>query len=274
MSVEELNTQLNDENLIILDASIPPVGAMEQPTQCWPRNIIPGARRFDIDKEFCLPEAKYPHTMPTTNRFEEQARLLGINLECKIVVYDWYGIFSSARAWWMFKSMGHKQVYVLNGGLPAWLNAGYRTEEYRASELKAGNFVASFDSSFFHDSQSVLSKLEDENYCVLDARASARFYGHVAEPRAGVRSGHMPGALNLPFIELLEKGQMKSEPELISIIEKLTLTDKSLIFSCGSGVTACVLALAFDICGYPHLSVYDGSWSEWGARSELPVVKD
>jgi len=213
--------------------------------------------------------------MPSQSQFELQAQKLGINQDSQIIVYDSFGLFSAARAWWMFRSMGHTNVAVLDGGLPAWLANGYPMESApKGINWKLGNFIAHFQSSFFCDHHDVSNFLQKAEHKVLDARGPQRFLGIAAEPREGVRSGHMPNALNLPFTRLLENGHFLPKEQLQFILSPLVGTASVLTMSCGSGVTACILALAAEICGYPNINVYDGSWSEWGIRLELPVVTD
>lgn len=213
--------------------------------------------------------------LPAAEDFTREAQKLGINKNSLIIVYDNRGIYSSPRAWWMFKAMGHDQVYVLDGGLPEWIAAGYTCEPAtQPKAIEKGNFVAKYNPALVSDKEDVLQALQNEKYSVIDARSAARFHGKAPEPRAGLRLGHMPGALNIPFETLLENGMMRNQAELKQVFNSFSLKNKKLIFSCGSGVTACITALGAALAGYPNFSVYDGSWSEWGMPGELPVVTD
>jgi len=232
---------------------------------------------FDINK-VCNEQSKYPHMMPSAEQFTVQAQQLGVNKDNVIIIYDDKGIFSSARVWWMFKAMGFEQVAVLDGGLPAWLKAGYEVERgVEEASRPLGDFVATHLEGYFCDYNRVLTGLSDPRINVLDARSQARFCGDEPDPRPGVRAGHMPGALNLHYAKLFENegphaGLLKSKDELSYLFNQLSPHHRALIFSCGSGVTACILALAATIVGYTEISVYDGSWSEWGSLAECPVV--
>ena len=171
--------------------------------------------------------------------------------------------------------MGHGQVAVLDGGLPAWKNAGFPCGSQAERIAKhRGNFVGHPQAGMFCDSAHVLEALADPNFAVLDARSEGRFKGVEPEPRAGLRSGHMPNALNLPFVNTVQDGFVLPATELDSIFSKLVNKEQKLIFSCGSGVTACITALAAELAGYPNISVYDGSWSEWGLPGDLPVTTE
>ncbi len=271
ISAKQLYAQLTNENLVILDASMPPVGGAKAPDRGWPDTIIPQARRFDISKDFSDLTSKLPHTMPTEAYFTQQAQKLAINKSSQIVVYDNIGIFSSARAWWMFKAMGHHNVAVLDGGLPAWLAAGLPTSSAITLNQAQGDFVGHFNKNYFCAADNVLHAITTASATVLDARSASRFTGQEKDPRVGVRSGHMPNAINLHYQSLQNNGVMLSKAKLKQRFIEVGANNDPFIMSCGSGVTACILALAATIIGYKKIQVYDGSWSEWGADFNLPV---
>ncbi|PCH61842.1 MAG: sulfurtransferase [SAR86 cluster bacterium] len=274
VDVAWLNANLACEQLIILDASvIPVVPGYVSINSGEDFRSIPGGRRFDYDAKICDSNAVLPHMMPGVAFFQQQVRELGINNNSVIVIYDDVGIYASPRAWWMLKSMGHAQVAVLDGGLPSWCEAGFAVDSTLCQRgWEEGDFLADYDSELFSDATAVMAALDNTQCRVMDARSAARFAALAPEPRPGVRGGHMPNAINLPFGELLSAGKMKPRPQLKPIFDALVQDRERLIFSCGSGLTACVLALAADLLGYSKLSVYDGSWSEWGADERYPVV--
>lgn len=273
VSVQWLAENFEAENLVILDASMKPVGAASNLDSTEEPSCIKGARRFDFDNDIRDKNTDLPHMMPSAEFFTDEMQKLGIHKDSAIVVYDYAGLFSSPRAWWMFRVMGHSQVAVLDGGLPAWKKAGFACGVQAETIAKQrGNFVAHLQPGLFCDSAQVLEALSDPRFAVLDARSEGRFKGVEPEPRAGLRSGHMPNALNLPFANTVQNGFMLPSTKLDSIFSKLVNKEQKLIFSCGSGVTACITALAAELAGYPNITVYDGSWSEWGLPSSgLPV---
>lgn len=270
VSVEWLAENLDKPNLIVLNADLAPIG---KAVHIQETKKIKGAIFFDLDNTFSDTSSTLPHTMPTPEVFTDEVQKLGINQDSIIVVYDNTGVYSSPRAWWLFRAMGHEQVFVLNGGFPAWVQAGFDCEPLTQQADKVrGNFVANCQASLISDSKAVLAAIQDHGYLVIDARSEERFLGKVAEPRAGLRRGHIPQSVNLPFAKVLEGNTLRSTEELKEIFTNLTANeDEQLIFSCGSGLTACIVALGASIAGHSKLSVYDGSWSEWGLPSDLPV---
>ncbi|MEY2231135.1 MULTISPECIES: sulfurtransferase [Streptomyces] len=268
VGVDWLARRLGAPGLVLFDAS---VGAHRGAA-----HRIPGARPFDLDGALSDHTAPAPHTMPGAPEFTEAMRALGVADSDTVVVYDGAGVYSSARAWWMLRAMGFDRAAVLDGGLPAWTAAGLPTSPTGpAYEGQRGSFTARPRAGLLVDSATVARALTDPTAAVLDARTRERFTGTAPEPRPGLRGGHMPGAVNLPFGELQDRdGRMRSAGELRAAFRTLTGERERLYLSCGSGVTACVLALGADLAGYEEIAVYDGSWSEWGMPSELPVTTD
>ncbi|MER7952648.1 sulfurtransferase [Streptomyces sp. NPDC096079] len=260
-----LAERLHHPDLVVLDASVGAHrGAAER---------IPGARVFDIDGTMSDTTSPLPHTMPDLNAFARSLRALGLHDHSVVVAYDAAGLYSSARAWWMLRVAGFDRAAVLDGGLPAWKAGGLGCEPASASTVPtaAGDFIAKPRPELLADSVTVTAALSDGASAVLDARSRERYAGQVTEPRPGLRRGHMPGAVNLPFTDLQVDGRMRASDELHALFSAAAGPRERLVFSCGSGVTACVLALGADLAGYHDLAVYDGSWSEWGLPSDFPV---
>ncbi len=251
----------NDPDLIILDASYPPVGGEKSPTE---NQQIKGARIFAIDY-FSDQSNPLPHMLAPAEEFQDKASTLGINKNIHLVLYDNLGIYSSPRAWWMFKAMGHEKVSVLNGGLPGWVEKGYPIENKEKKTYERGDFVADFQPQLVKSMEEVQSNLDRQDFLVIDARSRGRFDGTAPEPRPELSSGHMPNALNVPFQEVLENGRFKSEEELQEVFSQVD-SEKPLAFSCGSGLTACILLVAADQIMDSEKAVYDGSWTEWASK--------
>lgn len=259
---------LDDPDLRILDASWHLDGTQARPI--FEMGHIPGAVFFDLEA-ISDQDSDLPHTMPSAAQFAAQVGALGVSEASRIVVYDTLGLFSAARAWWMFRSMGVERVQVLDGGLPAWIKAGGGVETGPVSPTSAV-FLASPRPDMVVDIEQVRSALTKAD-TVLDARGAARFTGSVPEPRPGMRAGHMPGAINLAFADLLTAdGRMRQTDELRAAFDARGIDPASRpIASCGSGVTAAIVLLALRRLGHDGV-LYDGSWAEWGGRSDTEVV--
>ena len=257
VSVKWLQEHLNSDNLIVLDGTINKVFDTSQ-------KQIPGTRLFDIKKKFSDVSNAFPSAFPSEKQFQREARNLGVNNNSSIVVYDDKGIYSSARVWWLFKAFGYNNVAVLNGGFPEWLKAGCATESMINYEGAAGSFLAKIQPKYMKFFDDVKIASANKTHTIIDARSAGRFNCEVPEPREGLRMGTIPNSVNLPFTDLLTDGVLKPQIELEKAFYMLADKNDDIIFSCGSGLTACVLALAADISGYKNLSVYDGSWTEWG----------
>ncbi len=272
VSAEWLQQNIDDPQLVVFDASWHMPATGRDGLQEWQNERIQNARFFDFDQTICAPGSDLPHMMPDADRFTDEVQKLGLNQDSVVVIYDSTGMFSSPRVWWMLKSMGCTACAILDGGLPAWKKAQYATGKAGESATYVrGNFEARPGAYDFCDAGAVLDAIDDESITVIDARPAERFRGEVDEPRTGLRRGHMPGAVNLPFPELFDQGLMKSKAQLVEIFNRLIPRGNRSICSCGSGVTACVLAFGAHLAGFDNVSVYDGSWCEWGQPGDLPV---
>ncbi len=270
VSVDWLSKYLDHPDLIILDASIKKVTTSDKSLN---EDLqIPGARFFDIKKSFSHQHSVLPNMLPTPEDFEKSCRKLGINTDSKIVVYDTLGLYSSPRAWWMFTIMGHKDVAVLDGGLPEWTKNGLPTENKTITqEFLLGNFKINDRSKYIVDAKEVLFEMNSPESVILDARSYGRFKGTDPEPRSDLKGGHIPNSLNLPYTDVLTDGKMLATKDLIKLFTHFDIENKKLIFSCGSGITACIILLAATLAGYTNLWIYDGSWSEWGQLEDVPI---
>ncbi|WP_347175309.1 sulfurtransferase [Polaribacter uvawellassae] len=269
VSVNWLYQHKDATNLVVLDGTIPKVSQINNSVE----NQIPAALFFDIKKVFSIQGAAFPNTAIKPNDFEREARKLGINKDSCIVVYDTHGIYSSPRVWWLFKSMGFNNIAVLDGGFPAWKKANYPTEKKQNHMVEIGDFEVRYQPEKIVTSDVVLESVFNRNKQIVDARSSGRFHATELEPRKEIRSGHIPTSTNLPFTSLLNNLEFKNQEELKQEFQKINPENKELIFSCGSGITACILALGAEIAGFKEVSVYDGSWTEWGSLAHLPIEK-
>ncbi len=232
---------------------------------------IPGAAFFDIDG-ICDPETALPHMLPSAELFAAGAGALGIDNDSHIVVYDTVGLYSAPRVWWMFRVFGHERVSLLAGGLPRWRAEGHPVES-GAVRPRPASFRAVRDGSLVRSFDQVRAHLAAGDAQLVDARAAARYGGSDPEPRPGVASGHIPGSRNLPFAGILREGGELEEAPVIrrAFLEAGVDPERPVVTTCGSGITACILALGLAAIEAPDVAVYDGSWSDWGSRKDAPV---
>jgi len=269
---DELARELDAPDLVIIDASWHMPAENRNAHEEYLSEHIPGAIFFDID-EIADTKSGLPHMLPPPEKFSSRMRSMGIGDGSRIVVYDSTGLFSAARVWWTFRVMGVDDVSVLNGGLPKWKREGLPLESGPARSRTARHFTARRNLDLVRDVGDIKALLKDRSAEIVDARAADRFAGKAPEPRPGLRSGRIPGSHNLPFAKLLNKdGTLKTPPEIERLFEEAGVDlSKPVVASCGSGITASVLALGLAEIGHRRAAVYDGSWSEWGADQSLPI---
>ena len=233
---------------------------------------IPGARYFDIDL-VADQDTDLPHMVPTPGRFAKLMGAMGVSNDSLIVFYDQKGLASAARGWWLMGLFGHDNAAVLDGGLPKWVNENRATQAGAPPAPALGSFRPDYRASRLRGVGDVIRNVETQAEIVIDARAAGRFTGATPEPRAGMRSGHMPGSANVPYTDLLNAdGTFKPVADLKARFAAAGVDgSRAPITSCGSGVTACILTMGLRLAGLPEGAVYDGSWTEWGGRSDTPV---
>jgi thiosulfate/3-mercaptopyruvate sulfurtransferase len=269
VSTEWLAERLGDPGIAIVDGSwYMPKSGRDAEAEYLAAHI-PGAVRFDIDA-VADKESGLPHTLAAPKMFAEEVGRLGISEDMTIVVYDGAGLFSAARVWWNFRVMGAKDVRGLDGGFPKWQAEGKPVESGPAAPRAAKRFLARFNWLAVASKDSVMTALTDGTQ-IVDARSAARFRGEEAEPRAGVVPGHMPGAMNVHYASIIENGCLKGRAELQAAFEGAGVDfDKPVLTTCGSGVSAAILALAVEELGHQLPRLYDGSWTEWGGDPGTP----
>ena len=270
---EWLAAHITTANLVLLDATLPPVGVTPPPDVHirYLAQHLPGALYFDIDA-LSDHTSPYPHTLPSANSFGEKMSALGISETDTIVVYEQAGVFSAPRARWMLRTLGAQIVYLLDRDLPAAIAAGLVTES-GAPTRPSATFHATLDRTAVKDFTELQQTLVAHEQ-ILDARSSGRFHSTAPEPRPGLSSGHMPGATSLPFTELVSDGRLKSEAQLRELFasKSIDLT-QPVTTTCGSGVTAAVLSLGLEIAGAKQVRLYDGSWAEYAQQPSAVIEK-
>jgi thiosulfate/3-mercaptopyruvate sulfurtransferase len=268
-----LAERLKDPNTVVLDATMPPVG-VTPPVDTRARYVakhIPGAVFFDID-EHSDHSTPLPHMLPPAEVFSRSMSALGIGDSMTIVVYEQEGVYSAPRALWMLRTFGAQNVYLLDGDLNAWIAAGLPTESGEIHR-PAATFKAKLNQDVVKDFAQIRQLIAERGQ-ILDARSAARFAGTAPEPRPGINSGHMPGSTSAPFTELVEDGRLKSPEKLRELFAAKNVDlQQPITTSCGSGVTAAVVALGLEVAGAKNVTLYDGSWAEYAQRPEAVIEK-
>lgn len=271
-STDWLAEHLRDRDVVVVDASYFLPTQKRDGHAEYRSGHIPGAVFFDIEA-VCDHSTDLPHMLPGPTQFGEAAGALGIGDGDTVVVYDSQGLYSAARVWWTFRVFGAKNVFILDGGLPKWKAEG-RPIETDETKRPPKQFHAEMDIEPVAMLADVRMALADGSAQIVDARSAERFAGTAPEPRPGLRSGHMPGSFNVPFQNVLENGRLVSRERIEAAFTSAGVDlDEPIITSCGSGVTAAILTLALDSIGKTALRLYDGSWSEWGSRPDVPVER-
>lgn len=269
-----LAQHLDAPDIVVLDGSLHLPNSGRDGKAEFAEQRIPGARFFDIN-EICDTSDPLPHMLPSPKKFAACVGKLGIGNGTRVVVYDSQGLFSAARVWWMFQIMGHNDVAILNGGLPKWIAEDLKIEDGPARTPRSNQFISRFQASKVKSLAEVLKVATTEGAeQIVDARAAARFAGSAPEPRPELKSGHIPGSYNVPFTNLLEDdGTLKSREEIKQAFLASGIDpNKPIITSCGSGVTAAVLVLGLSLINKNNsVSLFDGSWTQWGTAEGVPI---
>ena len=263
---------MSSPDLIILDGSWHLPTANRDAKKEYLAEHIPGALFFDID-DLSDEKSSLPHMLPSTVKFASRMKKMGVGDGARIVVYDTTGIFSAARVWWTFRAMGHRDVAVLNGGLRKWKAEGRPLEDGPPAKRSERHYTPLQNTEIIRDLDEMQTLLRKSGTQIVDARPAGRFEGLDPEPRPGLRGGHIPGSKNVPSQDLLNAdGTLKSAAELGKLFENVGIdVSRPVVTTCGSGVTASMLALALAVLGQTNAAVYDGSWAEWGQENGLPV---
>lgn len=260
VSATWLHQHIEKPNLVILDASSATNG-----------RTIPKARFLDLDHAFVDASSPFPNTVPKPQQFELACQNLGIDQDSEIVVFDNKGIYTSPRVWWLFQLMGHRNISVLDGGLPAWIENGFETVTEHLKPTKKGNFKSEYQKDMVITFDQIKANIDQQKFVVVDARSAGRFNGTAPEPRKHLKSGSIPNSVNLPFEDVLDNGKFKSADEIKKLFQSIVKEPQEMVFSCGSGITASIILLASVIGFENSLKLYDGSWTEWAELNQFTI---